>query len=58
VARLAGLPDSIIDRAKAILSGLEGGEDSEGKVSPPSKKKPSEVKDETVEDDPQMTLFG
>ena len=58
VARLAGLPDSIIDRAKEILSGLEGGEDSEGKVSPPSKKKPSEVKEETVEDDPQMTLFG
>ena len=45
VARLAGLPDSIIDRAKEILSGLEGGEDSEGKVSPPSKKKPSEVKE-------------
>lgn len=58
VARLAGLPDSIIDRAKEILSGLEGGEDSGEKVSPPSKKKPSEVKEDAVEDDPQMTLFG
>ena len=58
VARLAGLPDSIIDRAKQILTGLEGSEDVEEKVSPPPKKKPSEVKEEPVEDDPQMTLFG
>ena len=58
VARLAGLPDSIIDRAKQILTGLEGSEDVEEKVSPPPKKKPSEVKEEPVEDDPQMTLFN
>jgi len=60
VARLAGLPDSIIDRAKDILSGLEGGEPSEEKVSPPSKKKRSRarVKEEASEDDLQMTLFG
>ncbi|MEC8826528.1 MAG: DNA mismatch repair protein MutS [Verrucomicrobiota bacterium] len=58
VARLAGLPVSIIDRAKQILTGLEGSEDVEEKVSPPPKKKPSEVKEEPVEDDPQMTLFG
>lgn len=58
VARLAGLPDSIIDRAKQILSGLEGGEDHGEKVSPPSKKKSPDIKEETVEDDPQMTLFG
>ena len=58
VARLAGLPVSIIDRAKQILTGLEGSQDVEEKVSPPPKKKPSEVKEEPVEDDPQMTLFG
>lgn len=58
VARLAGLPDSIINRAKEILTGLEGSEDVEEKVSPPPKKKPSEVKEEPAEDDPQMTLFG
>lgn len=58
VARLAGLPDSIIDRAKQILTGLEGSEDVEEKVSPPPKKKPSEAKEEPVEDDPQMTLFS
>ena len=60
VARPAGLPDSIIDRTKDILSGLKGGEASEEKVSPPSKKKRSraKVKEEAAEDDHQMTLFG
>ncbi len=58
VARLAGLPDSIIDRAKEILSGLEGGGEPQDKPSPPSKKKRSKVKEKESGEDPQMTLFG
>ncbi len=56
VARLAGLPDSIIDRAKEILAGLEGEnlplEDDAAAVPKPKKKQPE------AEDDPQMMLFS
>tara|TARA_R110000850_G_scaffold51455_13_gene124969 strand:- start:968 stop:3469 length:2502 start_codon:yes stop_codon:yes gene_type:complete len=59
VARLAGLPDSIIDRAKEILSGLEGGSEAQTKDSPPSKKKRTKSRAKVDGDeDPQMTLFG
>ncbi len=62
VARLAGLPDSIIDRAKEILTGLEGGENiptsrsAEVKQKPKRKKPPK--KEQEDETDEQMMLFG
>ena len=46
VAKLAGVPNSIINRAKEILADLE----SEGKT--PSHSRP------TVDDEPQLTLLG
>jgi len=62
VARLAGLPDTIIDRAKEILAGLEGEHlplETEPVSSPPAKKTAAKsVGDEGEEDDPQMLLFG
>lgn len=67
VARLAGLPDSIILRAREILSGLEGGatatEGMESASSPPAKKSPkvrgkTADPEETGDEDPQMLLFG
>ncbi|MDF1658023.1 MAG: DNA mismatch repair protein MutS [Verrucomicrobiales bacterium] len=57
VARLAGLPDSIINRAKEILAGLEGEPTSTAEAAPPAKK-PTRAKGESDEDDPQMMLFG
>ncbi|MEM6278060.1 MAG: DNA mismatch repair protein MutS [Verrucomicrobiota bacterium] len=56
VARLAGLPDSIIGRAKEILASLEG--DPAAVESAPPPKRPAKAKDESGEDDPQMMLFG
>ncbi|MEM6278851.1 MAG: DNA mismatch repair protein MutS, partial [Verrucomicrobiota bacterium] len=56
VARLAGLPDSIIGRAKEILASLEG--DPAALESAPPPKRPAKAKDESGEDDPQMMLFG
>ncbi|MEM9283356.1 MAG: DNA mismatch repair protein MutS [Verrucomicrobiota bacterium] len=56
VARLAGLPDAIIERAQEILAGLEGGEEREGADTPPSKRKQGKPKDDSG-DDPQMMLF-
>ena len=59
VARLAGLPDSIIDRAKEILSGLEGAPAEEEVTAPPPKKRARASREPEQEgDDPQMTLFG
>ncbi len=62
VARLAGLPDSIIERAKEILTGLEGGISSEDPPDqPPPKRRPSRgdgSDEEPDEEDPQMLLFG
>ncbi|MDC0262726.1 DNA mismatch repair protein MutS [Verrucomicrobiales bacterium] len=57
VARLAGLPDSIISRAKEILTGLEG-ENLPLEESPPSKKQAPRREPEEEGDDPQMMLFG
>lgn len=60
VARLAGLPDTIIDRAKEILAGLEGENlplETDPASSPPPKASPETKRDEE-EDDPQMLLFG
>ncbi|MDF2378053.1 MAG: DNA mismatch repair protein MutS [Verrucomicrobiales bacterium] len=58
VARLAGLPDSIIDRAKEILAGLEG-EPAPATESAPPAKKPAKTREKSEgEDDPQMMLFG
>lgn len=60
VARLAGLPDTIIDRAKEILAGLEGENlplETDPVSSPPPKASPETKRDEE-EDDPQMLLFG
>jgi DNA mismatch repair ATPase MutS len=69
VARLAGLPDSIIDRAKAILEKLEAGEVASGliqervsggpakkKVTRKSKEKPDSDDEKEVES--QLSLFG
>jgi len=57
VARLAGLPDSIISRAKEILAGLEGG-NLLLEESPPSKNQAPRREPEEEGDDPQMMLFG
>ncbi|MEM7697074.1 MAG: DNA mismatch repair protein MutS [Verrucomicrobiota bacterium] len=55
VAKLAGLPKSITDRASEILKSLEGETVSEAPAeTPPAKKKP---RDEPEEEDPQMLLF-
>lgn len=59
VARLAGLPDSIVDRAKEILAKLEEG--AAIPVSEPpkkAKKKVSRKKTGEGEDDPQLLLFS
>jgi len=68
VARLAGLPDSIIERAREILSGLESGDavPAGSLEEAPAKSKPKEEKtkkakgeqDPTDESDEQMLLFG
>ena len=65
VARLAGLPDSIIGRAKAILEKLEAGEvasgliQEDGGVKPPKKRARREKREpEKEEDEPQLSLFG
>lgn len=60
VARLAGLPDSVVARAKEILAGLEGGGEKgtpESATAPAPKRRPR-VRDEDGGDDPQMMLFG
>ena len=59
VARLAGLPDSIVERAKEILAGLEGEHlPLEAESPPPKKSPPRKGSDAEEEDDPQMMLFG
>lgn len=57
VARLAGLPDTIINRAKEILAGLEG-ENLPLEDNPPPKKRARNRDNDDEEDDPQMMLFG
>ncbi|MCB1092496.1 MAG: DNA mismatch repair protein MutS, partial [Verrucomicrobiae bacterium] len=71
VARLAGLPDAIISRAKAILEKLEAGEVASGlkegatesdsvqeatKTKP--RRRPSTVAEPKSADEPQLSLFG
>ncbi|MDF1752381.1 MAG: DNA mismatch repair protein MutS [Verrucomicrobiales bacterium] len=64
VARLAGLPDSIVDRAKDILASLEGGaavpiaEEAKTKKRAPRRKRSETVKEHVEEEDPQMLLFN
>ncbi|HBE96985.1 MAG TPA: hypothetical protein DDW68_07415, partial [Verrucomicrobiales bacterium] len=55
VARLAGLPKPILDRAKEILSHLEM---SSSKPSQERKKSPEAKKALPEADSPQMDLFG
>lgn len=67
VARLAGLPDSIITRAKELLAGLESGTHAvppKPVKAPKRRKKASEAEDgegdsaSVKEEAPQLTLFG
>jgi DNA mismatch repair protein MutS len=53
VARLAGLPEAVIDRAKEVLTNLEQGEFTEGGVP----KLAISRKKKALWDSPQMTLF-
>lgn len=53
VARLAGLPPPVVDRAKEVLAGLEAGEGAKGKIpprSPRGKREPGEAE--------QLPLLG
>jgi DNA mismatch repair protein MutS len=55
VARLAGLPEKVIDRAKEILANLEKGElDATGMPKLATTKKPGSKRP----DSPQLSLFG
>lgn len=59
VARLAGLPPAIIDRAKDILSHLEmNSTRPEAKGKPKAKNTRSKTKDMPAADSPQMDLFS
>jgi DNA mismatch repair protein MutS len=53
VARLAGLPEAVIDRAKEVLTNLEQGEFTEGGVP----KLAISRKKKALWDSPQLTLF-
>ena len=58
VARLAGVPKEVLERAKQILSNLEESElTPEGNVRPPRKQQDRE-KLKTLAPPPQMDLFG
>ncbi len=59
VARLAGLPPKILNRAKAILSHLEMNAGRPGGTQAPKKKRPSKVEDNPMpqSDRAQMDLF-
>jgi len=54
VARIAGIPEQVIERAKEILANLEGEELDE--VGRPRLARSSGKKD--LEDSPQLNLFG
>lgn len=63
VARLAGLPDTIISRAKELLANLEEGQSNPaaaGAAKPKPKKKPTRKKAaaKVEEETPQLSLFG
>jgi DNA mismatch repair protein MutS len=54
VARLAGLPEEILDRAKDILSHLEA---PNGALAQPAKTKARKAKSETKAQKPQLDLL-
>ncbi|HNQ89486.1 MAG TPA: DNA mismatch repair protein MutS [Verrucomicrobiota bacterium] len=58
VARLAGVPRDVIDRAKIILRNLEESElTPEGNVRPPSRRQQDRERLKTLEPPPQLDLF-
>ena len=59
VARLAGVPQGVLERAKEILRNLEESElTPEGKVRPPARHRAEREKLKTLPPPPQMDLFG
>jgi DNA mismatch repair protein MutS len=59
VARLAGVPRDVIDRAKVILNNLEESElTPEGNVRQTSRRQQDREKLKAIEPAPQMDLFG
>lgn len=59
VARLAGVPRGVIERAKVILNNLEESElTPEGNVRHPSRRQMDREKLKTIVPSPQMDLFG
>jgi DNA mismatch repair protein MutS len=56
VARLAGLPLSVIDRAKTILAKLES-DDTSVELPTPQAKPKKKISVRTAEEDPQLTLL-
>src|SRR4029078_13279751 len=59
VARLAGVPKSVLDRAKEILCNLEDSElTPEGTVRPPSRRQQDRDRLKKLAPAPQMDLFG
>ena len=59
VARLAGVPHSVIDRAKVILRNLEESElTPEGNVRRPARHRAEREKLQQLEPPPQLDLFG
>ena len=59
VARLAGVPRSVIDRAKVILRNLEESElTPEGNVRRPARHRAEREKLQRLEPPPQLDLFG
>ncbi len=62
VARMAGMPQSVINRAECVLSALESNETQLSALSQPVSPKPAPVRKKTVVSDelppPQLSLFG
>jgi DNA mismatch repair protein MutS len=59
VARLAGVPRSVVERAKVILRNLEESElTPEGNVRQPARHRAEREKLRQIESSPQMDLFG
>jgi DNA mismatch repair protein MutS len=59
VARLAGVPKAVIDRAKVILRNLEGSElTPEGRLRRPTRPRPERAQLQALEAPAQLDLFG
>ena len=59
VARLAGIPKPVLERAKAILRNLEDSElTPEGNVRPPARQRAERDKLKQLAPPPQLDLFG